>query len=105
MIEEPSKSSNARTSEPQAPIPFSVFLETVHPSVTKSVTDLWKTKRPVVGPPTPRPVMCTPALRLHCEKCDGERTFRTDDVPVLNGERAILVSYRCSDCRRHSFPC
>jgi hypothetical protein len=104
MTDEPSITPNASTSEPQVSIPFREFLETVHPSVTKTVTGLWRNQKYGGGgvPSAARPVMSTPDLRLHCQKCDGERTFRAlNDDPNLKSEPAtttLFVGYRCGDC-------
>jgi hypothetical protein len=83
-----------------APIPFKQFLETVHPSVTKEVTDLWI--ETYSGDALP--VLLKPELRLHCERCDGERTFRSNDsVPQLRSDSVNVrfLGYVCGDCLKH----
>jgi hypothetical protein len=74
MTEQETSESAAATPEQEALIPFNRFLETVHPSVAKNVSDLWIARE---GPRYGR--MLIPALRLHCQQCEGERTFRSDD--------------------------
>jgi hypothetical protein len=106
MTDEETSALAPAAPEQEAPkISFKEFLETVHPSVERTVEGLWKT--PPVGPfvvKGPRPVeMITPDLRLHCERCDGERTFRLEGKPPLslNAEtaNAMLINYLCGDCR------
>jgi hypothetical protein len=83
---------------PEAPIPFKQYLETVHPSVSKEVTDLWEYSRSYSG----QRDMLKPELRLHCERCDGERTFRSsDDTSPLKARGSAnvrFISYVCGDC-------
>ena len=38
----PTPADAGKASPDNAPIPFKQFLETVHPSVSKEVTELWK---------------------------------------------------------------
>ena len=86
---------------PEAPISFKQFFEAVHPSVTKEVTDLWlETMSGVSG----RVIgMLTPELRLHCERCDGERTFRSENKLELRtgSANARFIGYVCGDCRKY----
>jgi hypothetical protein len=88
-----------------ARITFKHFLETVHPSVAKEVSGLWSDDRAYGGHPIIR--MNTPALRLHCDRCSGERTFRSDTTTSLKTESptATVIEYQCGDCRhqRKSF--
>ena len=47
--------------------------------------------------------MVTPDLRLHCQRCDGERMFRRkgQPPPSLSAESANerVINYLCGDCR------
>src|SRR5690242_13711445 len=57
---------------------FREFLEGIHPSVQKNIKNLWL-KYDRGGR-----MLSTPPLRLHCDKCDGERWFRSSDRLWLN---------------------
>jgi hypothetical protein len=106
MADEAIGAPAAAAPEPEAPIPFKQFLESVHPSVERNVSDLWETPRVfalAIGSKSPDPVLIIPNLRLHCQRCDGERTFRLEGKPSLslNAEtaNAMLINYVCGDCR------
>ncbi len=83
---------------PEPAIPFKQFLETIHPSVARKVSGLWSTRRGSGR------VMNTPELRLHCQPCDGERTFRSISTPTLGTDFpiAILICYLCGDCLKQT---
>jgi hypothetical protein len=77
------------------------FLETIHPSISKSISDLWTIHQPAKGVPSKR--LNFPALRLHCSVCDGERTFRCFtpiDVSVQSESANLYPTYRCGDCQQ-----
>jgi hypothetical protein len=97
---EPLPTSDEGNAAPEAPIPFKQFLETVHPSVAKNVSELWSAKRSSGG--SQYLDMQTPALRLHCEQCDGERTFRITERASLREDspNGKFISYLCGDCRK-----
>jgi hypothetical protein len=85
---------------PEAPIPFRQFLEAIHPSVEKNVSGLWHVRSGYSGAEQTR--MSTPELRLHCELCDGKRTFRCDQTVLLGKVTATeFINYRCGDCQKH----
>jgi len=68
------------TTEQEAPIPFKQFLENVHLSVEKQVSGLWTTDNVpslAIGSKLSA-YLVRPDLRLHCQRCDGERTFRDE---------------------------
>lgn len=81
------------------PVPFSQFLETVHPCVRKPVSDLSGTEKTTYRIAS---VVQTPDLRLHCKICDGERTFRS--ISKYDAKRAgtqsVFLDYKCGDCQR-----
>ncbi len=81
-------------------IPFKRFLETIHPSVKRNVSGLWSPNR-MTGS-AERPQINTPDLRLHCEVCGGERTFRSNSRLDLTNNKACsgFLSYLCGDCHR-----
>jgi hypothetical protein len=85
-------------------IPFNQFLETVHPSVAKNVSGLWSESERRSG--GSRIVdMNTPNLRLHCEQCDGERTFRCrhSNASLRDGSpTATFITYTCGDCLKQA---
>lgn len=81
---------------------FKEFLERTHPSVTKPVHDLWEEIGAFNGGNRRRVTFSD--IRLHCRRCEGERTFRaltsTDDyIWKMNTINAHPV-YRCGDCQR-----
>lgn len=83
----------------QVKITMKQFLETVHPSLSRAVTNVWQTQfRPGGGAYRE---LQWPDLRLHCQKCEGERTFRnpSDSSAQINLE-AINANpvYTCGDC-------
>jgi hypothetical protein len=80
-------------------IPLKEFLETIHPSVQREVNSLWFK----MGNNHPRLDAC--AIRIHCEHCDGERTFRCSDNPYLSLDRTdhfVNATYVCGDCHESS---
>jgi hypothetical protein len=95
MNDEPKMTTNGSDATPEVSILFKQFLETVHPSVVRKVSGLW---RDMVR----YNAIETPDLRLHCPNCDGERTFRCDqDLPLEIGRQGgQFMSYLCSDCRK-----
>ena len=101
MTEQETSENASATPEHEAPIPFKQFLEAVHPSVQKDVSGLGSMRDTSVGS---RLIdMNTPELRLHCQRCEGERTFRSEDSHTLSkkGSNGIFVRYLCGDCRKH----
>jgi hypothetical protein len=103
MADEDTNALAPAAPDDEARIPFKQFLETVHPSVERTVEGLWEAS-PVFSSNTPRRIeLTTPDLRLHCERCDGERTFRCEGErqPSLSDDsaNARLINYLCSDCR------
>jgi hypothetical protein len=97
MTEQETSESAPATPEQESPIPFKQFLETIHPSVKRNVSGLWIDRE---GSKYGR--MNLPELRLHCQSCDGERTFRCgDDQPSLaaNSSGKVFITYLCGDCR------
>jgi hypothetical protein len=88
---------------PEVSILFKQFLETVHPSVAKMVSGLWKGKVKVSHAAGQRNELLTPDLRLHCPNCEGPRTFRCSEsyaslqLDTVNGR---FVLYVCGDCHK-----
>jgi hypothetical protein len=85
-----------------APITFKDFLENVHPSVAKNISDVWFVKRYQSGGTTKQ--LALPAVRLHCPHCEGERWFRSDEeqrVGEIDSPIVMFISYLCSDCRSY----
>jgi hypothetical protein len=99
MTEQETSESAPAAPEQEAPIPFKQFLEAVHPSVSANVSGLWL--RPEHG--FASPPMATPDLRLHCQGCDGERTFRCIGQHTLEptSANARFITYQCGDCHKH----
>ncbi|WP_179038761.1 hypothetical protein [Rhizobium leguminosarum] len=65
----------------------------------KDVEDLW---RPYSNPQGyKRKLIALPDLRLHCIKCEGERTFRCRDDKFFDQETEAVefnVRFQCGDC-------
>lgn len=77
---------------------LSNFLESTPPSIVKDISDLSLEQTPYGVC-----IMNTPALQLHCEKCDGLRIFRfkkDKEITTLSGSnyKFIYVHYICSNC-------
>jgi hypothetical protein len=96
------------TPEQEAPIPFKQFLESVHPSVEKQVSGLWTTDNVpslAIGSKLSA-YLVRPDLRLHCQRCDGERTFRdeSESQPSLSAKspNTRFINYLCGDCREEA---
>jgi hypothetical protein len=106
MTEEPNKADEAGDTASERFIPFKQYLETVPPSVEKLVSGAWvRFKRD----DRPEMLMVTPDLRLHCLRCDGERTFRSEEAILFEQSvnwRVVdlrrVIDYLCSDCREQS---
>ena len=102
MTERETSESVPATPERELRISFKRFLETIHPSVQRNVSGLWSPRRSSGA--AERLNLDTPDLRLHCERCDGERTFRSDSTLVLekNTAQGGFISYLCGDCRKET---
>ncbi|OHV26653.1 hypothetical protein EOS93_15355 [Rhizobium sp. RMa-01] len=77
---------------------FRQFLENTHPSVVRPIHDLWKLQSR--GGVTQR-VISPPDLRLYCQQCGGDRTFRCPNEEVISVSRTAAsfnVYYQCGDC-------
>src|SRR5208337_975692 len=99
MAEKAAKTRATDSVTPGPLMPFGRFLESVPPSVDKDVSDLWTGYISVNGS---RIEMCTPDVRLHCPRCGGERTFRSEGSSTglgEEGENARFMAYLCGDCR------
>ena len=107
MTEQDTSESAAATPEPEAPIPFTQFLEAVHPSVERNVSSLWGAAFSDLY----EAEMLTPDLRLDCLQCDGPRTFRYVNenegahrlrTRGLDRAARIFVRYLCGDCHEQT---
>lgn len=85
-------------------ISFKYFLEQIRPGVETEVDDLWKTahnaSRLGVSNSSSKHLQ-TPPLRLHCQRCEGERTFRSigsESFPDSSKGADTSLTYRCGDC-------
>lgn len=75
------------------------FLESTHPSVIKPISDLWEVQYIQNGPN--RRVISAADLRLHCQECGGERTFRCERTKAFDYQEArveFTLRYMCGDC-------
>ena len=102
MTEQETSESAPATAQDKLRISFKRFLETIHPSVQRNISDLWSPGQTTTG--ADRLDINTPDLRLHCGQCDGERTFRSDSDLVLEKNTAHrgFISYLCGDCRKET---
>jgi hypothetical protein len=101
VADTPTAADEGNASPDGALITFKDFLENVHPSVAKKISDVWFVKRYPSGGAKNR--LALPALRLHCPHCEGERWFRSNDehnVEEMNSPNVTFIFYLCSDCRR-----
>lgn len=85
--------------EATAPISFQQFLENTHPSLAKQVNDLWTLH--VTQSNWRRRAVIMPDLRLHCQICQGERTFRCSSNKFIElnvADTSLNATYVCGDC-------
>lgn len=90
------------SAEGSVPLKFSDFLENQHPSVLRDVENASHVYQSSYGK---RRALNTPDLRLHCEICEGVRTFRTADRPVFEldvREDYVQMTYTCGDCHEQT---
>ena len=87
----------APPAEVEATMSFATFLETIHPSVSRQVAGAT-----VIGKYSSGNIyhtFLTPDLRLYCDKCGGERTFRSTSSGRLEGRfGSAFLQYTCGDC-------
>jgi hypothetical protein len=86
--------------EGDAPISLKDFLEKTHPSLFKPIGDLWKNQ---TANGYTRRMVTTPDLRLHCQVCEGERTFRCANnafFSIDKGGDDFSLQYQCGDCHK-----
>ena len=81
---------------------FKEFLERTPPATEVEVTGLWAYKYAHrVGNV---PSLTTPQLRLHCQTCEGVRTFRSEGAPPsVHSEPPVgsfFLNYTCGDCHK-----
>ncbi|MCQ1773867.1 hypothetical protein NOI24_21365 [Neorhizobium galegae] len=91
-----------RTDEEIASIPLKDFLEKIHPSLKKQIDDLWYYSR--VSSSYRQAKLNAPDLRLHCDTCGGERTFRGEPAIISDPPKVSTVSlrYTCGDCNNET---
>ncbi|MQX65144.1 hypothetical protein GHK78_19410 [Sinorhizobium meliloti] len=81
-----------------APISLKEFLEKIHPSVVRQINELWQFHN---SNGYRRRRISTPDLRLHCQVCEGERTFRCASDAFFDVDKAEIdfsLHYKCGDC-------
>ncbi|POO56161.1 hypothetical protein [Agrobacterium rosae] len=94
-------SVTGQAAEEATAISLKEFLEKVHPSSTKQVADLWRFQ---LSGSYRESKVNAPDLRLHCDNCGGERTFRGKAVgidPPPSISTATLI-YKCGDCHEET---
>lgn len=75
----------------------------MHPGLETLVEDLWERVNLSRGMVVVRKLQ-RPELRLHCQRCEGERTFRcahAADFPDTTTSCDTSLLYRCGDCGVH----
>ncbi|MGQ3277870.1 MAG: hypothetical protein ACT6WE_15090, partial [Shinella sp.] len=80
------------------------FLEGVHPSIRKTATNVW-TNTTRNGRPTGIRRLKWPALRLHCQTCSGERTFRSSNLTSVQSDQEKVNAhpeFTCGDCKEET---
>ncbi len=98
---EPPTTTDEGGTAPEDPIPFKQFLETVHPSVAKNVSGLWRGSFDDLY----QVEMLRPEVRLYCLRCDGPRAFRSLNKVTLEkvGSASLtFVRYFCGDCQEQT---
>jgi len=85
-------------------IPFSEFLESVHPSAEKAVSGVW---RGASFGNIYKIELIRPDLRLYCQRCDGPRAFRCPDKGTRElkdpGTTTLtFVTYLCGNCHQQT---
>jgi hypothetical protein len=89
--------------EEVAAISYKEFLEGTHPSVVKTISDLWEMHYVHNG--QNRRAIMPRDLRLYCRNCGGERTFRSADIRNYAYNTASVdlnIKYQCGDCHEQS---
>ncbi|MDW5315366.1 hypothetical protein [Rhizobium sp. PL01] len=77
------------------------FLEAVHPSIAKDISGLWTTEFRSSGGSSR--TISWPDIRLHCKKCEGERTFRCATSSNFSNASKVFNThpqYICGDCNQ-----
>ena len=77
---------------------FKLFLENTHPSVEKRVDNFWKPDGGVRR-------TASPEIRIYCQVCNGDRTFRsTSDIGASGNSNYINTNllFICGDCHKQS---
>jgi hypothetical protein len=94
--------ANTKVLNPTAPIALKDFFERTPPGTWAVVGDVpmraSSTPPTMYAPPVSRKL---PELDLHCDQCDGVRTFSTQSDLELDPKDAkeLFVSYFCRNCR------
>ncbi|WP_411196517.1 hypothetical protein [Rhizobium sp.] len=81
------------------PVSYKEFLESTHPSIMAPISDLWELFQSPGS--MDRRLIVTHNLRLHCQKCGGERTFRCEDnkfFALTTQGVDFNLRYLCGDC-------
>lgn len=77
---------------------FAEFLESYPPETEKRASEVLEYK-----PTHTSPFLATPDLRLHCEECNGIRTFYSGNQPVVSSDwEPEFLTYFCRNCRQTS---
>ncbi|MDK4743382.1 hypothetical protein PH547_31390 [Rhizobium sp. CNPSo 3464] len=83
-------------------ISFKEFLESIHPSVLKPISELWDGR---VSHGYRHRLVATPDIRLHCNVCEGERTFRCASDKEFSYDATAAdfnLTYQCGDCHEQT---
>lgn len=87
-----------KNTEPLEVDSLKVFLESMHPSSIRRIGNLWSFQN---KNGFRQRVITSPDIRLHCEECGGERTFRCHEnrgFSVDKSDADFNLRYTCGDC-------
>ncbi|TBB75444.1 hypothetical protein ELH43_08610 [Rhizobium ruizarguesonis] len=79
-------------------ISFKHFLEKTHAGIEKVVGDVWE---PATENSIRKRKILYPSIRLHCQTCDGMRSYRVVFNPASGWSQTTMnthAHYRCGDC-------
>lgn len=101
-MDNPNSSTTEQAVDGTAAISLKDFLENVHPSSTKQVIDLWRYYS--ISGSYREARINAPDLRLHCDKCGGERTFRAKPDVINHPPKVSTATliYTCGDCHEET---
>jgi hypothetical protein len=98
-MNEVTTATNGESTVEKDAIPLKLFLENTHPSKSETVSEAWGSVKYSANSIYKR--IITQDIRIHCKKCEGERTFRSKSDLQVESSRVSLsgnLRYLCGDC-------